>query len=227
VRALLRPVLAHAEPAAPQAVAEVPVEALVDPVAVPALRVRGRDEVLHLHLLELAHAEEEVPGCDLVPERLADLRDPEGRAPPRELQDVLEVDEDALRGLGPEVRKRGRVLERADVRLEHQVELTRFGEVALLPLARVLARLAAALGVLELVRAEAQLARAAVDERIAEALDVAGRLPDARVQDHRGVERDDVVSLEDHRLEPARLDVVLEEHAVVPVVVRRAEAAVD
>ena len=37
----------------------------------------GADEVLHLHLLELAHPEDEVAGRDLVAERLADLGDAE------------------------------------------------------------------------------------------------------------------------------------------------------
>jgi hypothetical protein len=36
------------------------------------------------------------------------------------------------------------------------------------------------------------------------------------MQDHGGVESDDVVALEDHRLEPALLDVVLQQDAVVP-----------
>ena len=81
--------------------------------------------------------------------------------------------------------------------------------------------------VLEVVRAEAQLARAAVHERIGEAGDVPGRLPDARVEDDRRVERDDVVPLLHHRVEPQRPDVVLHQHAVVAVVVRRAEPAVD
>src|SRR5207302_7195250 len=103
----------------------------------------------------------------------------------------------------------------------------RLRQVALRELARMPTGLAAALRVLELVGTEAELARAAVDERVGEALDVAGRLPDAGVQDHGRVERDDVVALEDHRLEPARFDVVLEQDAVVAVVVGRAEAAVD
>ena len=85
-----------------------------------------------------------LPGRDLVAERLADLRDAERRLAPRELGDVLEVDEDALRGLGAEVRGRALVLERADVRLEHEVELARLGEVAVGRLAGPLARLAAA-----------------------------------------------------------------------------------
>ena len=63
-------------------------------------RLGGRHEELDLHLLELARAEDEVAGRDLVAERLADLRDAERRLLARELQHVLEVDEDALRGLG-------------------------------------------------------------------------------------------------------------------------------
>ena len=39
---------------------EVPLLALVAPVLVPLARLVGRDEVLHLHLLELAGAEDEV-----------------------------------------------------------------------------------------------------------------------------------------------------------------------
>ena len=204
----------------------------LDPVAVPLLRLAGRDEELHLHLLELERAEDEVAGRDLVPERLADLRDPERRLAARDLEHVLVVDEDALRGLGAEVDLRAGLLDGADARLEHQVELARLGQVAVGRLAGPLARpLPAAhllvLGIGEVVGAEALLAEAAVDERIGEAADVAGDLPDARVEDDRGVEREDVVALLHHRREPAGLDVVLEQDAVVAVVVGGAEAAVD
>ena len=44
-----------------------------------SLGLVGRDEELHLHLLELAGAEDEVARGDLVAERLADLGDPERR----------------------------------------------------------------------------------------------------------------------------------------------------
>ena len=40
-------------------------------------------------------------------------------------------------------------------------------------------------------------------------------------------DRDDVVTIAHHRVEPGRADVVLQEHAVVAVVVGRAEPAVD
>src|SRR6185295_3943621 len=76
-------------------------------------------------------AEDEVPRRDLVAERLADLRDPEREPPPRRLLDVLEVDEDALRRLGPQPRDRRGVLRRPDERLEHEIEAPRIRELLL------------------------------------------------------------------------------------------------
>ena len=216
------PEMALAEPVAP-----VPVVARLHPVAVPLVGLGRRDEELHLHLLELERAEDEVARGDLVAERLADLGDTERRLAARDLGHVLEVDEDALRRLGAQVDRHARLLERADARLEHEVEVACLGEVAVGRLAGLLARALAALRLLEMVGAEALLAELAVDERVGESADVAGCLPDLRVEDDRRVERDDVVALLHHRRQPALLDVVLEEHAVVAVVVGRAESAVD
>src|SRR5207248_4271562 len=117
---------------------------------------------------------------DLVAERLADLRDPDRGLPSRELEHVLEVDEDSLRGLWPEVGGRPRLFDRAEPRRQHQVELTRLRQVAVRCLARMLARLAAALRLVECVGAKPQLARPAIDERIAEPREVARRLPHGR-----------------------------------------------
>jgi hypothetical protein len=77
------------------------------------------------------------------------------------------------------------------------------------------------------VGAEPLAARLAVDQRIGEAGEVARRLPGARVLDDRRVERDHVVALLDHRLPPGVDHVVLEQDAVMPVVVRVGDAAVD
>ncbi len=101
VRELLGIVRAHAQVALAQSVAQMPGDPLLDPVLEPFRRLGRRHEVLHLHLLELERAEDEVARRDLVAERLADLRDPERWLAARDLGDVLEVDEDALRGLGP------------------------------------------------------------------------------------------------------------------------------
>ncbi len=88
----------------------------------------GADEVLHLHLLELAHPEDEVAGADLVAERLADLGDPEGDLLARRVADVPEVDVDALGRLRAQVDDGGLVLDRAQEGLEHQVEAARRAE---------------------------------------------------------------------------------------------------
>src|SRR5205814_4977587 len=55
----------------------VPAEALLDPALVPFLVGAGLDEELHLHLLELPGAEDEVARGDLVAEGLTDLADAE------------------------------------------------------------------------------------------------------------------------------------------------------
>ena len=191
---------------------------VVHPVLVPLGRVRRRHEELDLHLLELARAEDEVARRDLVAERLADLRDPERRLAARELEHVLEVDEDALRGLRAQEDARGVVAHGAHEGLEHQVELARLAQLAAALGARDLAVVVG----LEVVGPPALLALAvALDQRVGEALDVARRLPGARVHQDRRVERHHVVALLDHGPPPLGLDVVLQQHAVVAVVVGR------
>ena len=55
----------------------VPLEPGSLPVFVPLALGAGLDEELHLHLLELAHPEDELPRNDFVAEGLADLSDAE------------------------------------------------------------------------------------------------------------------------------------------------------
>src|ERR1017187_4190545 len=103
MREVLFGVLVQAQLLGLDAQVHVPVVTLRDPVAVPRLRVGGRNEVLHLHLLELAGAKDEVLRGDLVAEGLADLGNTEGRLLARAREHVGEVGEDALRGLGAQV----------------------------------------------------------------------------------------------------------------------------
>src|SRR5688572_31860470 len=58
--------------------------------------------------------------CDLVPERLAYVGDTERHFDPAGLEDVLEVHEDALRRLGPQVGEVLRALYRPQISFEHQ-----------------------------------------------------------------------------------------------------------
>ena len=139
---------------------EIPVHTGLAPVLVPLLTFRRRDEELHLHLLELTSAEHEVARRDLVSERLPDLGDTERWALPTRVEHVGEVDEHALRRLGPKVNLRGGLGDRPGVGLEHQVELACLREGALAPAGR------ADVGIVELVEAMPSVAVRAVDQRI-------------------------------------------------------------
>ncbi len=156
--------------------------------------VPGCDEELHLHLLELAGAEDEVAGGDLVAEALADLGDAERWLEARARHDVGEVDEDALRGLGAQVVQPRLVVDRAEEGLQQAAERARLG-----PLTAGAAVLAddvghAVLGnatlllfecLEQVILAVALVAALALDERVGEHLDVSGGLPHALRQDDR------------------------------------------
>src|SRR4029450_12860742 len=189
---------------------------LVDPVLEPLVVAAGLDEVLHLHLLELARAEEEVARRDLVAERLADLRDAERDLLARGLLDEREVDEHPLRRLGPQVDPARLVLDGAHVRLEHHVELPGFGEA-------LLAAVRAGGVVSQVVFAEPLVAVQALDERVVEPGDVAARLPDLRGHDDRRLQPDDVVAELHHRTPPGLSDVAPQLDAEGTVVPRRAQ----
>ena len=200
---------------------QVPVAAHAAPVLEPFLGVVGGHEELELHLLELAGPEHEVARGDLVAKRLADLGDAERRPLAAGVEHVGEVGEHALGGLGPQVDLGGRLGDGSGMGLEHEVELAGLGEGVSGAAVR------AGTGVVELVLAVAGAAFPAVDQRVGEACEVARRLPHGRRRQDRGVEPDDVVAHLHHRPPPPVLDIAQQQHADRPVVVGRAEAAVD
>src|SRR5438876_756551 len=217
MRELVGAVGPHAEPLGRETEVRVPAQALLAPVLEPRIVVTGPHEELELHLLELARAEEEVAGRDLVAEGLSNLCDAEGNLETRSLDHVPEVDEDALRRLRPEVGDVCRVLHGADEGLEHQVELARLGELAATRRAR---------RALEVVGTETLLAVPAVDERIGEAREMPGGFPHGGMHDEGGVDPDDVVATGHDRAPPRVLDVALQLDAERPVVEARTEAPV-
>src|ERR1035437_9212327 len=216
----LQPRLVEPEPAVPGHAGSPP---LLEPLHIGA----GLDEELHLHLLEFARAEDEIPRRDFVAECLPDLRDAERHFLPRRLLHVEEIHVRSLGRFGTQVDRGGGVFHRAHVRLEHQVKLTRLRQLALAVLARLLARLPRAVRVLQLVGAKAALAEFAVHERIDEPTDVPARLPHARMHKDRGIETLDVVARAHHRVPPALLQVALQLDAERTVVPDGAKAAVD
>src|SRR5205085_10123136 len=161
----------------------------------------------------------EVPGRDLVAERLPRLRDAEGELLPARLLHGDEVHELLLRRLGREVDDARVVLHRAHVGLEHQVELLRLAELG------VAAFWADAL--LEGVLPEPVVAVEAFDQRVGEAGDVTAGLPHLRRHEDRCLEAHDVVAEMHHRAPPRVSDVPSELHTEGAVVPGGAETAVD
>ena len=111
---------------------DVPVESEIDPVAIPLLffLAIGTNEELHLHLLELAGAENEILGGDFVAERFALLRDAERQLDALRIDDVLEVRENSLRGFRAQIDNRRGVFHRTHEGFEHQVEIARRRQLA-------------------------------------------------------------------------------------------------
>ena len=101
-----------------------------------------------------------------------------------------------LRRLGAQVRVGPGSLDRPGLGLEHQVERVGLGEAVLRAAVRARVR------VVELVEPEPLLAVRAVDERVGEVGEVAGRLPHLRRAQDRRVDQHDVVALLDHRRGP-------------------------
>ena len=79
----------------------------------------------------------------------------------------------------------------------------------------------------EYVGAIALLGVAVVDEGIVEGIDVSAGLPRGGVHEDSGVDAHDILVQEHHRLPPVLLYIVLELHAVLSVVIDRAQAVVD
>ena len=215
---------------------DVPLLPGVDPILVPLLGARRLDEELHLHLFELASAEDEVARGDLVAEALADLTDAERRLAACGGHHVGEVHEDALRGLGPQIVQAFLGLDRAEVRLEHHVEFARLGPltrltgVGIANVGQPVGRRMAVLGLVrldEMVCAVTLVRDQRLDQRVVEHLDVAGGHPHLAGQDDRRVDADDVVAIGDHGAPPLPFDVLLEFHAKRSVVPGRFRAAVD
>ena len=218
VRQLLVCVSAQPQPVGPYAQVGEPRHEFVHPAPVPLLVSPRPDEVLDLHLLELAGSKRKIAGGDLVAKRLADLADAERQALARGHQHVLEVDEYALRSLRPEVRLGRGVLHGADEGLEHEVEAARVGQLA----AAFRARLR-----IDVVGAEALVAGLALHERVGEGVGVAGGDPHLGVHEDGGLQADHVVAVLDEPLPPGVANVALQLDAQRAVVVRGREAAVD
>src|SRR2546427_566847 len=174
----------------------------IDPFLMRLFVLAGFDEVFHLHLFKLAGTKDEVAGRDFIAKRLANLRDPERQLAPAGIQHVEKVYEDALRGFGPKIDQRFRIVfrRRPYVRAKHQVEWTDSGPVNFPTIwtRNIVEKFpsndndfhAECRNLLQpilfqLVGSKSALAFTTVNQRIAESVFVTGILPDQTIQNDR------------------------------------------
>src|SRR5215469_4333200 len=171
---------------------QIPVPALPAPIFKPLLFAVGIDEELHLHLLELARAENKVSGTDFVAESLTDLRDAEWYSLAHASLHILEIDIDTLRCLRAQVDERGIFFYRTHIGLEHEVKFARLGECAFHSAIGADRRITTHFR--HVIGAKAALTVGAVHQRIGKDLFVARSLPHAPCHENAGVEADDIVT---------------------------------
>ena len=250
----------------------------------------GLAEEFHLHLLEFAHAEDELAGDDLVAEGLAYLGDAEGDLHAAGLLHVAVVYEDALGGLRTEIDGVGAFAGGAELGAEHEVELAHVGPVlgagdgaddaavedyllifgqvvgvfglnvtvvdlvpvglfaedvgvglaefgfveavseALATLLNLLVDLLLDLGEIVLyenIGAIALLGVTVVDEGVIEGGNVPGRNPGAGMHEDGGIYAYYILVQANHCLPPVVLDIVLELHAQLAIVIHGSEAIIN
>src|SRR5262245_23767825 len=194
-------------------------------------------EEFDLHLFELTTSKNVVSWVNFVAKRFSDLGDSEGKLEPCAVEHVSEVHEDSLCRFGPQVSLILLVTQSADICLEHQIELSRLGQLAFVELARRFARLEGASHTGKLIAPETALAPLglAIDHWILEPRDVSARLPHLRVHDDGAIDADhgDFLAVgsggrvADHVVPPGVLDVLLQLDAERSVVPEPVDAAVD
>ena len=101
----------------------MPFEALCLPEFKPLHFGARLAEELHLHLLELPHTEDELPGNHLVTESFADLGDTEGDFHAAGFLHIYIVHENALCGFGAQINSVRSFARAAELSAEHQIEL--------------------------------------------------------------------------------------------------------
>ena len=77
------------------------------------------------------------------------------------------------------------------------------------------------------IRAITLLRVPVVDQRIIERIDMTGGFPCRRVHEDSGIDTDDVLMQQGHRIPPITLDIVLQLYAVLTIVIHCAETVID
>src|SRR5579859_1982295 len=223
VRQFVRAVRAEAQAIFVVDDALVPLETPLLPVIEPLLHLAGMHKELQVPLLELALAEEEVAGRDLVAESFPDLADAKGYRYARGFQHVVVVQVDVLAGFAAQVGLHALALNHADVGFHHQIELARLGQFAAADRAFVLPEVLFG----QVIDAETAFAVLAVHQAVNEVLDMPAGFPHARVGDDVAFDADDVVVGLHHRPPPETADIVAQFDAQRPEIVDAGDPTVN
>jgi len=182
---------------------------------------RRRNEILHLHLLELTRPQDEVAWGYFVTKRLTNLRNTKRQLATHRSLHIQKVNEYALCGFGSEIgERRGIVVgDCAQLGLQHRVEGASFR-----PIARATRR---TFVVGDLVGSKSTLTLAAINQRIVEGCFVTRILPDETIENDRRIDSLDVVAFVDEPAPPGLLYVVAKLNAEWAIVPGAAESAVN
>jgi len=204
----------------------------------------GLHKDFDFHLLQLADPENKVAWRYFVAESLADLGHTKGDVGVKAVDDVFEVNKHPLRGFRSQVTDAGVVVDSADVRLEHHIELadvtefrfatiraSHFEEVLIvverggtLVICRVLdfldfARVLFDPGFHQVIGPETILAIITLKQGVVKAADVPAGLPNLLVHQDGSVHAVHIVAVFDESLPPQVTDIALQldpQRAVVP-----------
>ncbi len=204
----------------------VPGKAVGEPLIEPFFPICGGDKKFNFHLFEFAGSEGEVAGVDFVTESLSNLGDSEGEFFSRDFENIFELDEHGLGRFGPEVGKISLVLDRADVRFEHEVELPGFGKFPTTGIDHFTGFLGAGGGG-DLIGAEAALAGFTIDHGIGEGGFVATCFPDGATHQDGAVHADDIVALLGHGFPPVVFQVSFESNSEGPIIPGAVQSPID
>src|SRR2546423_10526407 len=138
------------------------------------------------------------------------------------------VQENALGVSRSKINNRRRILDRANERLEHQVEKARLAEGALHS-ARWALRVRRTGSAFDpwIISAKTLFAISTVDEGVHKTANVAARFPDLRIHQDCGIQSFDVVSRAHHRVPPPILEILLDLDTEWSIIPHRAGAAID
>ena len=213
-------VLANPQHVGRDAQVDIPLHARLAPVVVPLRTFAWRNEEFELHLFELARAKNKVTGGNFISETFTHLSNSKWRLLATRLQDVGEIDEHTLRSFWAKINSRTLTLDRAGMRLEHQIKSACICKGATFFRLRTIP-------IIELILSKSALADRAVDKRIAEVAQVSTGFKNLGCPENRCINQYDVVALLNHRANPRIFNVAQHQRTKRAVVIRRTETTVD